>query len=115
MFLYFSFLFWWLGDFDIASQAYPVLSVLSWFYLLTSLTPIPSAVMDSLNFPHIPSFFALLTTILDITLVFILTPRFHSLGPAYSTVISSIIGAPLFVLTSFIVFNRYQKKLLESK
>jgi O-antigen/teichoic acid export membrane protein len=105
------FLVFWLKDIEIATQAFSVLEILSIFFVITSLTPIPTVVLDGLGQPQIPSIFAISSAILNIGLIFLLTPKYGFLGPAYATTISSIIVAPLFLITFTIYFKRYVFKL----
>jgi O-antigen/teichoic acid export membrane protein len=106
-----QFLVYWLKDVDLATKGFSVLKVLSVFFVLTSLTPIPTVVLDGINKPQIPSIFAVTSAILNIVLIFLLTPKYGFLGPAYATTISSIIVAPSFLITFIIIFNRYKHKL----
>lgn len=107
-----AFLIFWLKNINLASQAFPVLKILSFFFALTSLTPIPSVVLDGLNKPQIPSAFAVLSAVITTILILTLTPKYGTLGPAYATVIGSLIVAPAFLLTFVIVFRNYRQKLL---
>lgn len=104
----------WLNNPGFVEQAYPVLKILSWYFLLTAVTPIPTAVFDSINRPQIPSFFAVLTTVLTLGSMFYLIPRFGALGAAYAYVFASIITVPLFLIVFYCVFSRYIKKTLSS-
>lgn len=108
------FLIWWLKDMEVVALAFPVLKILVWFFVFTSLTPIPGVVLDSLNYPQIPSIFAVITTIIETVLIFILTPKFQLLGPAYATAISSAIMAPLFLLVFAKIFQQEIKKIQSS-
>ena len=102
----------WLSDIQLATQAFSVLKILSIFFVFTSLTPIPTVVLDGINKPHIPSMFAVLSAVLNIILIFMLTPKYGFLGPAYATTISSFIVAPSFLITFSVVFSRYKYKLI---
>ena len=106
------FLIFWLKDTHLASQAFLVLKILSIFFVFTSLTPIPTVVLNGINKPHIPSIFAVSSAILNIIFIFLLTPKYGFLGPAYATTISSVIVAPSFLITFTIVFKRYKNKLI---
>lgn len=101
----------WLGNREVVSMTLPVLKILSWYFLLTTLTPIPTSVLEAIGFPQIPSIFAVLTTVLDISLMWFLIGRFDYLGPAYSLVISSLITVPLFLFVFTLTLNRYHKSL----
>lgn len=111
LFVYFlgeRFLLWWLKDTSFVMQAYPVFRILSWHFLLTTLTPIPTAVLNSLNYPQIPSFFALLTGLATIILTLWLTPMLGVTGPAYAAVLSSFVMVPLFLGVFSFMFVKYQ-------
>ena len=104
----------WLNNPGFADQAYPILKILSWYFLLTTVTPIPTAVFDSINRPQVPSFFAVLTTVLTLGSMFYLIPRFGALGAAYAYVFASIITVPLFLIVFYYIFSKYIKKILSS-
>lgn len=106
-----QFLIWWLKDTTIASSAYPVLVILSLFLILSTLTQIPSVVLDSLNLPQIPSSFAVLSAILNITLIIYLTPKLGITGPAYATLITSLVIVPIYLLKFSFIFAKYKKSL----
>ena len=106
-----QFLIFWLKDTDLATQAFSVLKILSIFFVFTSLTPIPTVVLDGINKPQIPSMFAVFSAVLNVILIFLLTPKYGFLGPAYATTISSFIVAPSFLITFTIIFGRYKYKL----
>jgi O-antigen/teichoic acid export membrane protein len=106
----FTFLTLWLNDSELAIQAYPVLRILSWVFLLTTLTPIPTAVLNALNYPQVPSFFALLTSIGTISLIFLLTTQLGVIGPAYAALISSAITVPSFLITFVWIFIKFKPK-----
>lgn len=109
-----DFLLWWLKDPQLVISAFPVFKILSWFFLLTILTPIPSSVLDSINSPQTPSFFAILTAIITITLIFLLTPDYGVLGPAYAAVASSSITVPSFLIVFMVKFSRFYQKTTSS-
>lgn len=91
------FLAWWLSDTQLVIQAVPVLRTLSFFFVLLSLTPIASTIMDSLGYPQYTSFSAVLTAVLNILLLVLLTPRYGAQGAAYAILISSLITTPVFL------------------
>ena len=104
----------WLGNPDFVHQVYPVIKVLSWYFLLTTVTPIPTAVFDSINRPQIPSFFAVFTTILTLGSMIYLVPRFGALGAAYAYVFAALITVPIFLIVFYRSFSKYIKKTLSS-
>ena len=104
----------WLNNPGFVNQAYPVLKILSWYFLITTITPIPTAVFDSINRPQIPSFFAVFTTIITLSSMFYLVPRFGTLGAAYAYVFAAAITVPLFLIVFYYSFSKYIKKILSS-
>ncbi len=99
----------WLNNPEVVIQAYPVLKILSWFFLLTILTPIPTAVFESLNLPQIPAFFATVGAVTTIPLILYLTPRFGPLGPAYANLMPSIILVPVLLIVLIRVIRRHEE------
>jgi O-antigen/teichoic acid export membrane protein len=109
-----EFLLWWLKDTIVVEAAFPVLKVLSFYFVLTALTPIPSVLLQSLNKPQIPSLFAVFTVSVEIIAILLLTPRYQALGVAYGVLIASIITVPPLLLVTWRVFHR-EMKLIESQ
>ncbi len=95
-----SFLSWWLKDAVVVETAFPILKVLSFYFLLVSLTPVPTALLQGLDKPQIPSFFAVLTVVFEIFFAWILIPIFGPLGAAYAFLLSVIISIPPFLITT---------------
>jgi O-antigen/teichoic acid export membrane protein len=75
---------WWLRNPELANTAYPILKILSWYFAIAILTPIPTAMSESLNYPQVPSFFAVLTTITTIILLLVFIPLYGIVGAAYA-------------------------------
>ncbi len=107
----YDFLLWWLKDVEVASAATPILQILSWQFVLMALTPVPTALVQSINKPQVTSFFASLTTILEIVTTLIFIPKYQALGVAYSFLLSYSISVPLFLIVAWILFQREIKKL----
>lgn len=107
------FLTWWLKDIIVVQTAFPVLKILSFYFVLVALTPIPTALVQGLNKPHIPSFFAVLTVFLEIGSALVLVPIFGALGVAYSFLFSAIITVPTFLLVSWVLFMKEITRLDE--
>lgn len=93
-----QFLLWWLKDPVVVQTAFPVLKILSFYFLLVSLTPIPTVLMQGLNKPQVPSFFAVLTVVLEIIFSLVLVPIYGTIGVAYSFLLSVIITIPPFLI-----------------
>jgi len=100
----------WLKNPELANSAYPLLKILSWYFAIAILTPIPTAMSESLNYPHIPSFFSVLTTIVTIILLLILIPMYGIVGAAYAYLASAILTAPPFIITFAYILNRHGLK-----
>lgn len=107
-----EFLLWWLKDSVVVQTAFPVLKILSFYFLLAALTPVPTVLLQGLNKPQVPSFFAVLTVVLEIAFALLLVPKFGTIGMAYSFLLSVIISIPPFLLyTSYSLtqkINEYQ-------
>lgn len=106
------FLIWWLKDAVVVETAFPVLKILSFYFVLVSLTPIPTALVQGINKPHIPSAFAVLTVALEIIFALMLVPSMGTIGVAYSFLLSSLITVPSFLITTWILFQREIRKTL---
>lgn len=107
-----QFLLWWLKDTVVVEVAFPILKVLSFYFLLTALTPIPSVLVQSIGKPQTTSFFAILTLVVDIVLLFLLVPQYGALGAAYATFYGSLLTVPPFLAVAWILFNREIKRTL---
>ncbi len=107
-----EFLAWWLKDPIIVQSSFPILKILSFYFLLVSLTPVPTVLIQAINKPQIPSFFALLTVGIEIVMSLVLVPKFHALGVAYAFLISTVISVPLFIGVSWHLFQKEIKKTL---
>lgn len=95
-----SFLLWWLKDSVVVDSAFPILKILSFYFVLVSLTPIPTALLQGLNKPQIPSFFGALTVSLEIILSFLLISN-GALGVAYAFLISVCITVPAILIVTW--------------
>lgn len=95
-----QFLTWWLKDPVVVETAYPVLKVLSFYFVLVSLTPIPTVLLQGLNKPQIPSFFGALTVSLEIifSLFFV---RMGAIGIAYAFLLSVCITVPSILIVTW--------------
>ena len=107
-----QFLLWWLKEEEVVRLAVPILKTLSFYFLLTSLTPIPGVILIGLNYPQIPSFFSVLTTVIEIVLLFYLVPTYHAAGAATAILVTTLITVPLFLLVFIKRFRSYEKSLL---
>ena len=116
VFLVFNFgeniLVWWLKDMIIVSAALPVLKILSYYFVLVALTPLPTALAQGLGRPQIASFFAVLTLAIETVFLSILVPKYHEIGAAYAFLISSVVTVPFFIIYLSFQLN---KKINENK
>lgn len=108
----FQFLSLWLHNAQIAAKIFPVLKVMSVFLAINALAPLPSVILNGLNFPQIPSISAVVTTIINITLIILLVPNYGAIGAAYAALYSNIIMAPIFLIIFHLTINKFQKDLV---
>jgi len=94
------FLMWWLKDSIVVDAAYPVLKILSFYFVLVSLTPVPTVLLQSLNKPQIPSFFGALTVILEIIFSLFLI-SYGPVGVAYAFLGSVCITVPWILIVTW--------------
>lgn len=106
-----QFLLWWLKNPAVVNLATPVLRVMSFYLLLTALTPIPTVVLIGLNYPQIPSLFALLTAAIEIVLLIILVPAFQAVGAAYAVVGSASITVPSMLFVFWYLYRKQSRKI----
>ncbi len=104
----------WLGNPDLVSHIYPLLKILSLQLFFTAMTPMPSVVLESMNFPGTTSFFAFLTVLLDLGLLVFFHLQLGITGAAYALSISSVITVPIFLFVFFDRFHSYERKLFSS-
>lgn len=87
----------WLGAGELAQAAYPVLRLLSYFFVLMSLTPVASVVVNALGYPLYTSLSAVATAALNLLLLGLLTPSGGALGAAQAILVSSAVTTPVFL------------------
>jgi len=100
------FLTWWLKDAVVVDLAYPVLEVMCWYFVLVSLTPLPTALVQSLGKPQVSSFFAVLSITCEIIGMAYFIPKYASLGAAYSFFFGAIVSIPPFLIYSVYLLNQ---------
>jgi len=108
------FLLWWLKDPVVVQTAFPVLKILSFYFLLVSLTPVPTALIQGLNKPQIPSMFAVITVVVEIIASLILVPKLGIFGVAYAFLLGVIVSVPSFLSVSWIIFSKEVNRLGDS-
>lgn len=101
----------WLGDPELVSHIYPLLQILSVQLFLIAMTPMPTAVLESMNYPGTTSFFALLTVFLEFVFLVFFLPRFGVSGAAYALSASAAISVPLFLIVFIRRFRKYERAL----
>jgi len=106
-----QFLLWWLKNPAVVGLATPVLWVLSFYLLLTALTPIPTVVLIGMNYPQVPSFFAVLTVAIEIVLLFVLVPSLQAVGAAYAVVGAAAITVPSMLFVFWYLYRKQFRKI----
>ena len=100
---------WWLHDPAVARAAYPVLVILCAYAVFLAAAPLPTMVLNSLNRPEIPTYFALLTLATEVGAMVYLTPRFGYVGPALASLGTGILTVPPYVAYTFVILNKKLK------
>lgn len=108
----YPFLMWWLKDPVVVDAAFPVLKILSFYFVLVSLTPVPTVLLQSLNKPQIPSFFGALTVTLEIIFSLFLI-SYGPIGVAYAFLASVCITVPSVLIVTWRQLELATKKLTE--
>lgn len=106
-----QFLLWWLKNPEVVDLATPVLRIMSFYLLLTALTPIPTVVLIGMNYPQIPSIFALLTTIIEIVFLVILVPSLQAVGAAYAALGAATITVPSMLFVFWYLYRKEFRKI----
>ena len=109
-----QFLQWWLKDAIVVQMAFPILKILSFYFLLVSLTPVPTVLLQGLNKPQIPSFFGALTVTLEIIFSLLLIPM-GAIGVAYAFLASVSITVPLILIVTWKQLEKEIRKLTVSE
>jgi len=106
----YQFLTWWLKDLVVVEAAYPILKILSFYFVLVSLTPVPTALLQGLNKPQIPSFFGALTVFFEILFSFALISM-GAVGVAYAFLGSVCITVPLILIITWVQLEQEISKV----
>lgn len=96
----YSFLGWWLNSPDLVNIVHSVLSILIWYFGILILTPLASTILDSRGRPELTSFFAALTTTIEIVLALLLFPRYGLFAPVYASLIALSLTTPVLLFTT---------------
>lgn len=94
------FLQWWLRDTTLVSLITTVLNILVWYLAVLVVTPLASTMLDSHGRPEITSFFAVLTTAIEITIALVLFPHYQLLAPVIAALIALVITTPMLLLVT---------------
>jgi O-antigen/teichoic acid export membrane protein len=89
-----GFLEWWLHSTELVTIVNSALSVMVWLFALLMLTPLASTLLDGKGRPELTSFFALITTVIEIILAFVLFPHYSFFAPIYASLIALAITTP---------------------
>ncbi len=92
-----GFLEWWLHAPDLSSKVYSVMQVLIWYFSILVLTPLASVILDSRGRPEITSFFAFITTTLEIVMALLLFGRYGLFAPVYASLIAVALTTPFLL------------------
>ena len=82
--------------------------ILVWYLAILMLTPLASTMLDGHGHPGVTSFFAFITTAIEIVLALILLPHFGILAPAYGALIAVALTTPVLLYST----NRVLKSSL---
>lgn len=100
-----AFLTWWLKSPELVAIVIHVLNILIWYFVLLIPTPLASAILDGRGRPELTSFFAFITTVLEIGLALILYRGLGFMAPVYSATIAVLITTPLLLCQSLRVLQ----------
>jgi O-antigen/teichoic acid export membrane protein len=96
----YPFLSWWLRSGELVQLVDSLMQILVWYLAILMLTPLASAILDGKGHPEITSFFAFLTTVIEICLAIIFFPRLGLLAPAYAALIAVAVTTPALLYTT---------------
>lgn len=94
------FLTWWLHAPELVTLVDQVMWVLVWYFAILVTTPLASTILDSQGRPEITSFFAFVTTAIEITLALLMLPKYGLFAPVYASLISIFITTPFLLITT---------------
>jgi O-antigen/teichoic acid export membrane protein len=95
-----AFLLWWLKSAELASMSDAIFKYLVWYFAALILCPLATTVLDSRGKPEVTSFFAFLTTLIEILLALALFSRYGLFAPVYASVIAIFITTPFLLYTT---------------
>lgn len=91
------FLTWWLHAPELVSLVDQVMQVLIWYFAILVTTPLASSILDSQGRPEITSFFAFVTTAIEITLALLMFTTYGLFAPVYASLIAIILTTPFLL------------------
>lgn len=95
-----SFLTWWLASPKLVSIVDGVMRVLVWYLAILVVSPLASSILDSRGKPEITSFFAFVTTTIEISLALLMLSKYGLFAPVYASLIALLITTPFLLLTT---------------
>jgi O-antigen/teichoic acid export membrane protein len=94
------FLTWWLRAPELVAMVDSVMKVLVWYFAILVTTPIASSILDSQGRPEITSFFAFLTTAIEIVLALLMFSTYGLFAPVYASLIAILLTTPFLLYTT---------------
>jgi O-antigen/teichoic acid export membrane protein len=92
-----AFLLWWLKSSELATLSDSIFKYLVWYFAALILTPLATTVLDSRGKPEITSFFAFLTTVIEIVLALLMFSQYGLFAPVYASLIAIILTTPFLL------------------
>jgi O-antigen/teichoic acid export membrane protein len=94
----YSFLSWWLHAPELVSLVDSVMKLLVWYFAILVLMPLASSILDSQGKPEITSFFAFVTTTIEISLALLMFSKYGLFAPIYASLIALTITTPFLLI-----------------
>lgn len=94
------FLTWWLHSSELVPLVHTVMQILVWYFAVLVVTPLASSILDSRGKPEITSFFAFITTALEITLALLLFSKYGLFAPVYACLIAVTLTTPFLLFAA---------------
>jgi O-antigen/teichoic acid export membrane protein len=94
------FLTWWLRAPELVSIVDSVMRVLVWYFAILVTTPLASSILDSQGRPEITSFFAFVTTTIEIVLALLMFSTYGLFAPVYASLIAILVTTPFLLYTT---------------
>jgi O-antigen/teichoic acid export membrane protein len=94
------FLNWWLKDPVLTSSTSLPFKIMSLFFILLSLSSLPSTIVDSLGHPEYTSYIAFSNSLLNISLLILLVPGRGAYGAALASLFALLITLPILLIVT---------------